>query len=213
MRKPTIINITAVVICLAASSAAAGGAGLLNQLGKPGSWSTTCFEFGSDIDRWIADDFTPEFDCTVESFSCQFTSDWGGSLPSVDFELRIYTDRLSDKPVWEVSVPAEDLEVSATGDLLSARRVYQVDVEFDPSDLFSAHSGTTYWFAWRMQDELGCRNLTVNAGYSSDSWAWLYEDDSWCEIGTDADAAFYLGGTQPTEVYATSFGYIKAMYR
>jgi hypothetical protein len=213
MGKIKIINVSALIVCLAASIAAAGGAGLLNQLGKPGSWSTTCIEFGSDVDCWIADDFIPEFDCTVESFSCQFTSDRGGSPPSADLELRIYTDRLSDKPVWEISVPAEDLDVAATGDLLCTRRVYQVEVEFDSSDMFNANAGTTYWFAWRMQDERGCRNLTVNTGYSDDSWAWRYEGDAWCEIGTDAEAAFYLGGTQPTDVYATSFGYIKAMYQ
>jgi hypothetical protein len=213
MRKSTIFNVSVVIVCLATSVAATGGTGLLNQLGKPGSWTTTCIDFGSDDDCWIADDFTPEFDCTVESFSCQFTSDWGGSLPSADFELRIFTDRLSDEPVWEISVPAEDLNISATGDLLSARRVYQVDVKFGSADLFNAHFGTTYWFAWRMQDARDCRSLTVNAGYSNDSWAWRYEDDSWREIGTDADAAFYLGGTQPSDMYTTSFGSIKAMFQ
>jgi len=213
MKKSTIIKVSAVIVWMAASIAAAYGTELLDQLGGPGFWGTTYVQFGSVGDCWIADDFTPRYDCTVECFSCQFTRDGGGSSQFADFELRIYADRLSGDPVWVISVPAEDLDVTATGDLLSSRRVYQVDVEFDPSDLFNANSGTTYWFAWRMQDERDCRNLTVNTGYSSDSWAWRYEGESWCEIGTDADAAFYLGGTQTSDVYATSFGCIKALYR
>ncbi|OGD75438.1 MAG: hypothetical protein A2Y64_07445 [Candidatus Coatesbacteria bacterium RBG_13_66_14] len=213
MKKLSIINVTAMVACLTVSIAVAGGTTLLNQLGSPGSWSVTYVQFGSASDRWIADDFTPEFDCTVESFSCQLVLDGGDSLTSGTFELRIYADRLSDEPVWEISLPAEDLDITATGDLFSARRVYLVNVELDPSDLFNAYSGTTYWFAWRMQDELDCRNLTVNANDSNDSWAWRYEDESWCEIGTDANAAFCLGGTQPSDVCTTSFGYIKALFR
>ncbi|HUT98606.1 MAG TPA: hypothetical protein VM054_05985 [bacterium] len=213
MKKITIINVATAVVCLIASIAAAGGTALLNQLGSPGSWGVTYVQFGSAYDSWIADDFTPEFDCVVESFSCQLTRDRGASLPSGEFELRIYTERLSDKPVWEISVPADDLDIIATGDLLSARIVYQVCVELDPDNRFNAYSGTTYWFAWRMLDERDCRNLTINAGKSNDSWAWRYEDESWCEIGTDADAAFCLVGTQPSDVYTSSFGYIKALFR
>jgi hypothetical protein len=213
MKKATIINVSVVVICLAASVAAARGTDLLDQLGLPGSWGATCVQFGSSADCWIADDFMPDMDCTVESFECQFVNCGVGTASFTGFKLEIFTENLGEGPVWSVYVPARDVNVTVSGDLMGAFRVYRASFELDVSDYFYATSGTTYWIAWQIQDANNCRNLTVNEGDTYGSRAWQYSRGSWREIGGRADAAVFLGGTQPGEICMTTFGYIKALYR
>ncbi|HDR06589.1 MAG TPA: hypothetical protein ENN88_03055 [Candidatus Coatesbacteria bacterium] len=213
MRRARHFSWPAVVVFLALFAAAAPAAELLNQLGIPVMWGSYNVPFNEGDDRWVADDFTPGLDCTIEEFACQFIRDGGTATARADLHLRIYTGGLSGEPVWEVTVPADELEFSTTGDLYSAQRVYRVNAKLRPGDHFNAYAGTTYWVAWRLNDEPDCRNLTVNNGGSAGSRAWRYADEQWDEIGVDADAAFYLGGAQPGSVYATSFGYIKAAFR
>jgi hypothetical protein len=213
MKRLSIIGVSAVVVCLAASNAATHSDVLLDQLGVPGSWGTTCVQFGSSGDCWIADDFAPEVDCTVERFKCQFVNCGVGTSSFSGFKLEIFTEELGEGPVWEVYIPARDVDVTVEGDLMGAFRVYWASFELDPADYFYADSGTTYWVAWQIQDASNCRNLTVNVGGTEGSRAWEHSRGSWREIGDNADAAVFLGGTKPGEIFMTSFGYIKALYR
>ncbi|MCX7022658.1 MAG: hypothetical protein NTW26_10385 [bacterium] len=213
MKKITIIKVSVLVVCLAASIAAARDDMLLDQLGLPGSWGDTCVQFGSSNDRWIADDFITEVDCTVETFVCQFVSSGVGTVSFSGFRLEIFADTLGEGPVWEAFIPARDVDVTVAGDPMGAFRVYSASISLNPADYFYARSGTTYWVAWQIQDASNCRNMTVHQGDSDGSQAWEYFRGSWREIGDIADAAVFLGGTKPGEICMMTFGYIKALYR
>ncbi len=202
-----------VVICLMFVTTATYADSLLDQLGEPGEWGGSSVPFESGAGCWVADDFTPANDCTIEEFKCQFVYIEGGSSSTTGFKLKIYEEDFSDDPVWEVSLDIEDMDIIATGDVWGSWQVYRAEIELDSGDYYEAVADTTYWFAWQIQNEYNSRNLEVNTGDPNGSRAWQYYQGSWQEISANADAAFYLGGTQQGNVSEVSFGYIKATFK